>query len=188
MVYNSTSRRRQKPSHQTRPGEPLHQCQQVPLFPTLLEELIDNAGGENIGAIAEKVAGPAIEAPHDRANKSSNQSWESGRRYMTKAGIRVRSKAEKIIADYLTEGGLRFLYEPILRVGNHLMRPDFYLLDYDLPYEHFGLGTADYLRAVQLKMARYRAAGIPFIYTTFEDETDIEDVFVDKLAAATLDL
>jgi hypothetical protein len=114
--------------------------------------------------------------------------WESGRRYMTKAGFRVRSKAEKIIADYLTESGIRFVYEPHLRVGAQMMRPDFYLIDYDLPYEHFGLDTADYLQGAARKMARYRAAGIPFMYTTFRDEPDIEDVIVDKLAEATLDL
>jgi len=116
------------------------------------------------------------------------QTWESGRRYMTHAGFRVRSKVEKIIADCLTQGGIRFLYEPALRVGGHRMRPDFYLIDYALPYEHFGLDTADYLRAAAAKMARYRAAGIAFIYTTFRDEPDIEDVIADKLAEATLDL
>jgi hypothetical protein len=29
---------------------------------------------------------------------------------------------------------------------------------------------------------------VPFMYTTFDDEPDIEDVIVDKLAEATLDL
>jgi hypothetical protein len=121
-------------------------------------------------------------------NKTASDIWESGRRYMTKAGFRVRSKAEKIIADYLTQGGIRFSYEPVLQVGGQVMRPDFYLLDYSLPYEHFGLDTADYLRAAETKIARYYRARMPFIYTTFLDESDIEDVFVDKLAEATIDV
>ena len=107
---------------------------------------------------------------------------------MTKAGIRVRSKAEKIIADYLTESGIRFIYEPVLKVGGHIIRPDFYLLDYDLPYEHFGLRTEPYLRAAARKIERYRQAGVTFVYTTFADEEDIEEAIVDKLAAATLPL
>ncbi len=68
------------------------------------------------------------------------------------------------------------------------MRPDFYLTDYALPYEHFGLNTEAYLRAAELKIARITRAGVPFMYTTFNDEPDIEDVIVDKLAEATLDL
>ena len=39
--------------------------------------------------------------------KSGEQTWESGRRYMTHAGFRVRSKAEKIIADYVSQGGMK---------------------------------------------------------------------------------
>jgi hypothetical protein len=112
--------------------------------------------------------------------------WAAGRRYMTRAGIRVRSKAEKIIADFLTSSGIRFLYEPIMDVSGRTFRPDFYLLDYNLAYEHFGLETQPYLRRAEEKMASYRRAGVPFIYTTARDEFDLEDVIVDQLAAASL--
>jgi hypothetical protein len=93
-------------------------------------------------------------------------SWNSGRRYMTQAGFRVRSKAEKIITDFLDKSGLRFVYEPPLRVAGVLMRPDFYLTDYTLPYEHFGFTSADYLHDAELKIATYYRAGVPFMYTT----------------------
>ena len=116
-----------------------------------------------------------------------SNSWESGRRYMTQAGFRVRSKIEKIIADFLSRSQLGFLYEPCLKFSTHIVRPDFYLTEYALPYEHFGLSTPDYLRAAEIKIATYHRAGVPFIYTTFNDEPDIEDVIVDKLAEATLD-
>lgn len=120
--------------------------------------------------------------------KTFPENWESGRRYMTHAGFRVRSKAEKIIADFLTKSGLRFLYEPPFRVAGVFMRPDFYVTDYALPYEHFGFTGEDYLRSAELKIATYHRAGVHFMYTTFNDEPDIEDVIVDKLAEATLDL
>ena len=45
-----------------------------------------------------------------------------------------------------------------------------------------------YLRAAEFKLACYYQAGVPFMYTTFQDEPDIEDVIVDRIAAATLDL
>lgn len=102
---------------------------------------------------------------------------------MTRAGFRVRSKAEKIIADFLTVEGFSFLYEPLLRVGGEYLRPDFYFPNLQLPYEHFGLDTPDYLRRAEIKIARYVMAQLPFVYTTFNDETDLEDVLTDKLAA-----
>ena len=55
-------------------------------------------------------------------------------------------------------------------------------------YEHFGLNTPEYLQSAEAKIRSYQQAGIPFMYTTFDDETDIEDVIVDKLALATLEL
>jgi hypothetical protein len=122
------------------------------------------------------------------ANETGSDAWESGRRYMTQAGFRVRSKIEKIIADFLSRSDLGFLYEPRLNLGLHIVRPDFYLTDYALPYEHFGLSTPNYMRAAEIKIAEYYQAGVPFMYTTFNDEPDLEDVIVDKLAEATLDL
>jgi hypothetical protein len=114
--------------------------------------------------------------------------WEQGRKYQTRSGIRVRSKIEKIIADFLTASDLTFVYEPQLKIGNLFLRPDFYFPEYGLLYEHFGLNTPQYLQAAEDKIRRYRQAKIPFMYTTFNDEPDIEDVIVDKLAGATLDL
>jgi hypothetical protein len=124
----------------------------------------------------------------ENAKRNLSENWESGRRYMTQAGFRVRSKIEKIIADFLSRSDLGFLYEPRLNLGTHIVRPDFYLTEYALPYEHFGLRTSDYIRAAEIKIAAYYHAAVPFMYTTFNDEPDIEEVIVDKLAEATLDL
>jgi hypothetical protein len=55
-------------------------------------------------------------------------------------------------------------------------------------YEHFGLNTPEYLQSAEAKIRSYQQAGIPFMYTTFNDETDIEDVIVDKLALAILEM
>jgi hypothetical protein len=185
--YNRLRIRYRDAPHQLRQAEARYRCRHCPLLETLLEEL--RSEGNNISArtFSETSQSPASESD-PRGPDSASQDWASGRLYMTKAGIRVRSKAEKIIADCLTDGGVRFVYEPLLKVGGHTMRPDFYLLDYDLPYEHFGLDTPDYLRAKEAKIARYRAADIPFMFTTYEDEPDIEDAIVDKLLEATIDL
>lgn len=129
-------------------------------------------------------------AQGQKAQQFSPQSndWEQGRKYQTRSGIRVRSKIEKIIADFLTASDFTFSYEPQLKIGRLFFRPDFYFPEYGLLYEHFGLNTPEYLQAAEAKIKSYQQAGIPFMYTTLEDETDIEDVIVEKLALATLDL
>ena len=42
----------------------------------------------------------------------NDEEWERDRRYKTKNNILVRSKIEKIIADFLFEQSIRFIYEP----------------------------------------------------------------------------
>jgi hypothetical protein len=129
-----------------------------------------------------------VQAGDGSVEMLNSQDWESQRRYMTHVGYRVRSKAEKIITDFLTASDLAFVYEPRLKTGNLFLRPDFYFPEYGLLYEHFGLNTPQYLQSAEAKIRSYHQAGIPFMYTTFNDETDIEDVIVDKLALAILEM
>ena len=102
-------------------------------------------------------------------------------KYMTKSGVRVRSKAEKIIADYFTDHRIWFIYEMPLRIGGLCLRPDFYLPDYDMVHEHFGLDEEGYRRAAEAKISQYQRHGIGFSYTTAADEADIEQVLTMKL-------
>jgi len=142
------------------------------------EQIRPSCGGLNGNTVCEKKTDLHLSAVE----------WEQGQKYMTRNGIRVRSKIEKIIADFLTASDLTFIYEPQLKIGKLLFRPDFYFPEYGLLYEHFGLNTPQYLQSAEAKTRAYHQAGIPFMYTTFNDEPDIEDVIVDKLALATLEL
>lgn len=108
-------------------------------------------------------------------------------RYKAHNGIYVRSKIEKIIADFLHDEHIKFVYEPVLRVNGARYRPDFYLPRHGLYYEHFGMETPDYRAAANAKRAAYRKGGIRFIYTTVADEPEIEDAIVDRLTVATLE-
>lgn len=117
---------------------------------------------------------------HHGTNGPSSE-WETGRRYMTRAGFRTRSKVEKIIADFLYIEGFKFLYEPLLQIGDGWISPDFYFTELQLPYEHFGMNTPEYRLRAETKIVRYVGAGIPFVYTTFNDEPDLEDVLTEKL-------
>jgi hypothetical protein len=88
----------------------------------------------------------------------------------------VRSKAERVIADYFTRHGIPYYYEAMATTNDwfifkaEISRPDFYLPQYNLFVEYWGLvdshdpGTRDnYIRTMRWKMAQYRSNKIRFI-------------------------
>lgn len=68
------------------------------------------------------------------------------RKYCSKAGLLVRSPGELEIANFLAEQGVKFEYEPRIVVNGYGLRPDFYLNDYDIYIEYFGMKDANYCR------------------------------------------
>lgn len=77
-------------------------------------------------------------------------------RSLTKKGHYVRSKGEQTIADILHERGIKYLYEPPLRIGKYTFHPDFYLSQYDIYIEYLGLWSdEDYRRKNRWKRRMY---------------------------------
>jgi DNA helicase-4 len=54
-------------------------------------------------------------------------------------GEKVKSVEELIIANYLYLNGIEYEYEKVYPFGNTVYRPDFYLKDYNIYLEHFGV-------------------------------------------------
>ena len=106
--------------------------------------------------------------------------WDKGK-FLTKSGIRVRSKIEKIIADFLFDCGIAFVYEPILDLDGFCVMPDFYLTELGIIIEHFGLSSISYQAASTAKLARYDRFNLRVIATYPEDEPQIEQVLTEKL-------
>lgn len=83
--------------------------------------------------------------------------------YRTKSGIMVRSKSERMIADFLTEHGIPFRYEAKLVIDGRTYYPDFMILCEDgtlLLWEHFGLMDQDeYFKHACQKIKAYRKKG-----------------------------
>ncbi len=62
----------------------------------------------------------------------------------TEKGEKVRSKAEKVVADYLFENNINYKYEDTITLGGkHKIKYDFYLPDYDIYIEYWGLQDLD---------------------------------------------
>ena len=89
---------------------------------------------------------------------------EYGRPSVTLKGELVRSYSEKIIADWFYRNGVKYAYEyPAFdRKGSAISRPDFYLPDYGLYIEYWGLvGTGkEYDRTMRWKESQYRINGV----------------------------
>ena len=92
--------------------------------------------------------------------KSKYYANTSGSRRITKnkldtfSGERVKSVEELMIANFLFLNGVNYEYEKPYPHGDHMYRPDFYLTDYDIWLEHFGVdkqGRARWLTEFQEK-------------------------------------
>ena len=98
------------------------------------------------------------------------QTKEYGTPSVTLKGENVKSRAESRIADYFTENGIRYVYEygaqtDALVFKRTFAHPDFYLPDYGVYVEYWGLlgASKDYERTMKWKMAQYHRNKIKFI-------------------------
>lgn len=99
-----------------------------------------------------------MEAPYERNPFHPEQLI-----YQTKSGILVRSKSERMIADFLSEHGIPFRYEAKLLIDGKAYYPDFMILCEDdtlILWEHFGLMSQDeYFKRACEKIKTYRKKG-----------------------------
>lgn len=82
----------------------------------------------------------------------------------TSWGLRVRSKSEILIAEFLRKNTVPFRYEYPIHLGDHTVYPDFYCLNLrtrtEYIWEHLGkLDDPDYIAANLRKFEAYRQQG-----------------------------
>lgn len=101
-------------------------------------------------------------------------------KYLSRAGIKLRSKSEMIIADKLTEYGIAFKYEALFTSRNFSAYPDFTIRRWDgqlVLWEHFGLMNDEaYTEKALRKIRTYQSLGFSLhknFIVTFEK--DVED-------------
>jgi len=115
----------------------------------------------------------------------------------TENGERVKSVAEKRIADYFKENKINYIYEKDL-MGKFLFwdykitTPDFYLTDYDLYVEFWGLVDADddwtrrkYVKNMKKKMAIYYENNTKFISIYPRNLSNLDWIFRAKFKKVT---
>ena len=98
-------------------------------------------------------------------------------------GTAVQSNGEKRIADWLAEKKIAYVYdERYLVARDTLIRPDFYLPEFDLYIEYWGMDNPEYNANRQKKLWLYQRAGKKLISLSFHDLPSLESVLSLKLS------
>ncbi len=119
-----------------------------------------------------------------------------GKKVKTEKGEKVKSLAEKKIADYLYENGISYQYEKTMTtfplIGKKISTPDFYLPGHDVWIEYWGLAEAkdrikreEYQKSMQWKMSEYKKHGVRLISLYPNDLWDLDEAMKMKFKEAT---
>ena len=101
----------------------------------------------------------------------------------TEDGTAVQSQGERRIADYLSLKGVRYVYDERYRMaGDVRIRPDFYLPEFDLYIEYWGMDTPEYVENMKKKLFLYQRAGKKLISLSFRDFDRLEAILEEKLS------
>jgi hypothetical protein len=131
--------------------------------------LVDAFLAVSIWSLYRLLLQPSSEKPPTEESPIELSKQDYGTPCMTIRGERVRSVAECFIANYLNTCGVEYAYEePFLintNSGKIKLYPDFYLPEFDLLVEYWGLVdcNSDYEQEMRWKMAHYHRNQMRFI-------------------------
>jgi hypothetical protein len=129
---------------------------------------------------------------------SLKQKKQYGVKSVTLQGETVKSGGERRIADYFKIKNINYVYEKeakgkfLLFLEYKISNPDFYLPDYDVYVEYWGLVNADdrwtrenYIRNMKRKMAIYYRNNIKFISIYPRNLDNLDWIFKKKFRSVT---
>lgn len=129
-----------------------------------------NSLGEKID-IEKGIDFQTLKSKCEPLNKVSKSSLD------TMKGERVKSVEELIIANFLYLNGIEYEYEQPYPFGDVMYRPDFFLKEYDIYLEHFGIdgnnratwlsdfNEREYLRGMELKREAHKTYNTKLVET-----------------------
>lgn len=108
---------------------------------------------------------------------------EAAKRLRTVDEVAVQSKGEKRIGDWLAAKGIAYRYDArMLIAGGERIRPDFYLPEFDLYIEYWGMDTPEYVASRQRKQVLYQRERKKLISLSFRDLERLEEALEEKLS------
>jgi len=108
---------------------------------------------------------------------------ESAKRLRTVDEVTVQSKGEKRIGDWLAARGIAYRYdERMIVAGGVRIRPDFYLPEFDLYIEYWGMDTPEYVENMRHKRILYQRERKKLVSLSYRDFDRLEELLEEKLA------
>jgi len=108
---------------------------------------------------------------------------EGAKKLITTDGAAVQSYGEKKIADWLSAQKIAYRYDERYRIaGDAVIRPDFYLPEFDLYIEYWGMDTPEYLENKRYKQFLYQRAAKKLISLSYRDFDSLEQLLEEKLS------
>ena len=108
---------------------------------------------------------------------------ESAKRLRTVDEVAVQSQGERRIGDWLAAKGIDYRYdERVMISGGDRIRPDFYLPEFDLYIEYWGMNTPEYVASRQRKQILYQREKKKLISLSFRDFDNLEEILELKLS------
>lgn len=100
----------------------------------------------------------------------------------TEDGTLVQSDGERKIANFLNGKGITYCYDERMRIiDGYAVRPDFYLPEFDVYIEYWGMDTIDYKIGMLKKLKLYQQQGKKLISLYREDKPNLDEVLRKKL-------
>ena len=97
-------------------------------------------------------------------------------------GTWVQSDGERLICEVLHSENIRYRYDERFRIlDGYAIRPDFYLPEFDVYIEYWGMTTADYKIGMLKKQTLYQQQGKRLISLYPEDKPRIKKTLMEKL-------
>jgi len=98
-------------------------------------------------------------------------------------GTAVQSLGEKRIADFLESEGVAYVYDERYRIAEaDLIRPDFYLPEFDVYIEYFGMDTPEYRDNMLKKRLLYQRTAKRLVSVSYKDDANLVDILRQKLS------
>ncbi|MFH1038030.1 MAG: HEAT repeat domain-containing protein [PVC group bacterium] len=98
-------------------------------------------------------------------------------------GTLVQSEGERMIAEFLSRHGIAYRYDERMRIiEGYAIRPDFYLPEFDVYIEYWGMDTIDYKIGMFKKLKLYQQEGKRLISLYREDKPSLGEVLCAKLS------
>ena len=107
---------------------------------------------------------------------------ELQKKIRAKDGTWVQSDGERMIAEILSAENIRYRYDERFRIlDGYAIRPDFYLPEFDIYIEYWGMDTADYKIGMLKKQQLYQQQGRHLISLYPNDKSRMKQVLAEKL-------